>query len=473
MQSHLDFKKNSLGKHSAKTRVLFATVALAAVSFIIFLIVRSNSSVNSNDHQPAGKHGTKQGDGMPVPVTVASATNAVLPLEIRNIGNVEAFSVVNVIAQVGGQLTNVYFTQGQYVKKGDLLFKIDPRPYEAQLAQAEANVARDKSQISSAQANLEKDMAGARQAQANLNKDIASQNYADVEVRRYIALVEQGAVSHEQSDQMKTNAETAGATVASDKAALENAQAVIDSDKAAVLTARANLKADQAAADNLQIQLGFTKIFSPVNGVTGALNVYQGNVVRANDTTPLVTINQIQPIYVTFSVPEVHLPAVRESISEGSIKVSARVGGNKKDTVTGGTLAFINNTVDTTTGTIRLRATFPNVNKVLWPGEFTDVIVTLPGAKPQIVVPTSAILNDQQGQSVFVVKPDNTVDLAQVQVDRTYGDESILSEGLKEGDVVVVDGQLKLLPGSSITITQASPADKPQSSPPVSGPPIL
>ena len=208
---------------------------------------------------------------------------------------------------------------------------------------------------------------------------------------------------------MKTNSETAGATVASDKAALENAQAVIDSDKAAILTAQANLKADQAAADNLRIQLGFTKIFSPVDGVTGALNVNQGNVVRANDTTPLVTINQIQPIYVTLSVPEAHLPAVRESLSEGSIKVSARLGGNKKDTVAGGTLAFIDNTVDKTTGTIKLRATFPNTNKLLWPGEFTDVIVTLPGARPQIVVPTSAIVNDQQGQSVFIVRPDNTV----------------------------------------------------------------
>ena len=379
-----------------------------------------------------------------------------MPLEIRNIGNVESFSVVNVIAQVGGQLTGVHFTQGQYVKKGELLFEIDSRPYEAQLDQAEANVARDKSQIGSAQANLNKDMAMSRQAQATLNKDSASQNYADIEVKRYLTLAKEGAVSHEQSDQMKTNSETASATVASDQAGLENSQAVIDSDKAAVLTARANLKADQAAADNLRIQLGFTKIVSPVNGVTGALNVNQGNVVRANDTTPLITINQIQPIYVTLSVPEVNLPAVRDSISEGSIKVSARVGGDKKDTVSGGTLSFIDNTVDKTTGTIRLRATFPNDNKLLWPGEFTDVVVTLPGATPKIVVPTSAIVNDQQGQSVFIVRADNTVDLIPVQVARTYGDNSILNDGLKEGDVVVVDGQLKLLPGSSIRISQNS-----------------
>lgn len=469
MQGNLDLKNASFVKHSTKTRLFFALAALIASSLIIFLFIRSKGAGSSAGKPSDGKPG---GEAAPVPVTVAIAKKAILPLEIRNIGNVEPFSIVNVIAQVGGQLTNVYFTQGQYVKKGQLLFRIDPRSYEAQLNQAEANVARDRSQINSAKANLEKDMAMSRQAQANLNKDMASQNYADVEVKRYITLVREGAVSHEQSDQVKTNSETASATVASDKAALENALAVIDSDKAAVLTAQANLKADQAAADNLRIQLGFTQIVSPVDGVTGALNVYQGNVVRANDTTPLVTINQIQPIYVSLSVPEVHLPAVRDSINAGSIKVSARVGGNKKDTVSGGTLNFIDNSVDKTTGTIRLRATFPNNNKVLWPGEFTDVIVTLPGAKPQIVVPTSAIVNDQQGQSVFVVRPDNTVDLKQVQINRTYGDDSILSEGLKEGDVVVIDGQLKLLPESVVKITQSSQVDKQQSTNP-SGPPNL
>ena len=456
MEGNVSFDKKPRGQKSVVKRILVAVAVLVGFSFIVYLISKAINHTDAGQEQAKSGHGHKSADGAVVPVTIATAKIATLPLEIRNIGNVEAFSVVNVIAQVGGQLTGVHFTQGDYVKRGQLLFEIDPRPYQAQLAQAEANVARDKSQINSAIANLDKDQAGSRQAQANLDKDIASQRYADVEVKRYLTLVQEGAVSHEQSDQMKTNSETAEATVASDKAVLENAQAVIDSDKAAVLTARANLKADQAAADNLRIQLGFTNIFSPVNGVTGALNVYQGNVVRANDTTPLVTINQIQPIYVTFSVPEVFLPAVRESISEGSIKVSARVGGDKKDTISGGTLAFIDNTVDKTTGTIRLRATFPNSNKLLWPGEFTDVIVTLPGAKPQIVVPTSTIVNDQQGQSVFVVRADNTVDLVTVQVDRTYGDNSILNEGLKAGDTVVVDGQLRLLPGSSVRITKSA-----------------
>jgi multidrug efflux system membrane fusion protein len=440
-------QQKSFLKNAGKRPFLLFFLILA-IAVIIFLLVRGFNSA-----QKTQSDSTQKAES--VPVTIAKAELQTLPLEIKNVGNVEAFSIVNVIAQVGGQLTDVFFKQGQYVKKGDLLFQIDPRPFEAQLAQAEANVIRDKSQINSAQANLEKDMATARQAQANLEKDLASQKYANIEVTRYLNLVKEGAVSHEQSDQMKTNAETAQATVASDKAMLENAKAVIDSDKAAVLTAKANLKADQAAADNLRIQLGFTKIYSPIDGITGALNVNQGNVVRANDITPLVIINQIQPIYVTCSVPEVHLPALRKAIDEGTIKVSARLGGDKKNTIIGGTLTFIDNTVDKTTGTIRLRATFPNQNKLLWPGQFTDVVITLPGAKPQIVVPTSAVVNDQQGQSVFILHSDNTVDLVNIQVDRTHGEYSIINEGIKAGDTVVVDGQLKLLPGSSVNITQS------------------
>ncbi len=450
-------KKNKESLGASLFNLLKGKKAIIAILIFIglaFIAYQVQSNFAKSD---AAKSAAKAKQAEIVPVTVATAKMAVLPLEIRNIGNVEAFSVVNVTAQVGGLLTDVYFKQGQYVKKGDLLFQIDGRPYEAQLDQAEANVSRDKSQINSASANLDKDMAMCRQAQANSEKDLASQKYADVEVQRYASLVQEGAVSHEQADQIKTNAETARATVNSDKAVIENAQAVIASDKAAVLTARANLKADQAAADNLRIQLGFTKIFSPVDGNTGALNVNQGNVVRANDTAPLVTINQIQPIYVTFSVPEIYLPSVRQSMTEGTIQVSARVGGDKKITVSGGTLTFIDNTVDKTTGTIRLRATFPNDNKLLWPGEFTDVIVVLPGAKPQIIIPTSAVVNDQQGQSVFVVRPTNTVDLVNVTVDRTHGDNSIISTGLKEGDIVVVDGQMKLLPDSPVNIIQNSP----------------
>ena len=193
MQGHLDFKRPILNKPVAKKRIFIAVGVLLVLAFIIFLFARANGFFAAKTEQSGGKHGRNAGDGgAPIPVTVATAKTEVLPLELRNIGNVEAFSIVNVIAQVGGQLTNVCFTQGQYVKKGDLLFEIDSRPYEAQLAQAEANVARDRSQINSAQANLSKDQAMVRQAQANLDKDMASQNYADVEVQRYLTLVKEG-----------------------------------------------------------------------------------------------------------------------------------------------------------------------------------------------------------------------------------------------------------------------------------------
>jgi membrane fusion protein, multidrug efflux system len=399
--------------------------------------------------------------GATAPVVTAKAEIKDLPFAIHNIGNVEAYSVVNVIAQVGGQLTKVAFTQGQDVRQGDLLFKIDARPYEAQLAQAEANSERDKSQIRAAEANLRRDLAVERQNEAALKRDSATEQFSNVEVQRYQVLVGQGAVSREQADQMKTNSDTAGATVLSDRAAIENAKAVVSSDEAAVQTAKSTLAADQAAADNLRVQLGYTEIRSPVTGRTGALNVYQGNVVRANDTTPLVTINQFQPIYVTFSVPETHLADIRKAQIKGSLKVTARLNGDKKQ-LQSGQLSFVDNSVDKTTGTIRLRATFQNEERALWPGQFVDVVLSLPGSAPAVIVPSRAVQSDQSGQSVYLVKPDGSVSYVPVEVQRTYGDYSVISKGVQAGDTVVIDGQMKLAPGMKIKVVD------PGSSPPSS-----
>jgi len=384
-----------------------------------------------------------------VPAVTALATLQNLPLEIHNIGNVEAYSIVNVLAQVGGQLEEVLFTQGQDVRKGDLLFKIDRRPYQAQLAQAEANVDRDQSQMKAAVANLHRDLALEKQYEAALKRDQASQRYADIEVERYLNLVKEGAVSHEQADQIKTNSDTAGAVVLSDQAAIENAKAVVASDQAAIQTANATWNADKAAADNLRVQLGYTEIRSPVNGRTGALNVYQGNVVRANDTTPLVTINQVQPIYVTFSVPEAHLRDIQQAKDKGNLRVTARLNGDKQQMQTGH-LIFIDNNVDKTTGTIRLRAIFENQERVLWPGQFVDVVLGLPGSLPQVVVPSRAIQSDQSGQSVYLVNADLSVKNVPVEVERTRGDYSVIKKGLSTGDRVVIDGQMKLAPGMKI-----------------------
>jgi multidrug efflux system membrane fusion protein len=448
-----DVSTTALPKRAfTRVRLIYALAAVAAIiaALAIFHKAHQGSSIDTTTASAQQKSEI-------VPVVTTLATMKSLPLEIRNIGNVEAFSIVNVLAQVGGQLTHVYFTQGQDVKTGDMLFLIDPRPYQAQLQQAEANVLRDRSQINSAQANLEKDTAAAKQAEANLAKDKAQQRYADVEVGRYQTLVQEGAVSHEQSDQMNTNSETAGATVSSDKAAVENAKAVMNADKAAIAQAKASLTADQSAAENLRIQLGFTQIRSPVDGVTGALNFYQGNVVRANDATSLVTINQIAPIYVTFSVPETSLDQIKTAQRSGVLKVRVYVDGNKQHPIEG-RLSFIDNTVDKTTGSIKMRATFPNTDRLLWPGRFVDVVVTLPQPGENVVVPSRAVQSDQQGQSVFVVKPDNTVMFVPVEVQRTHGEYSVITKGLKPGDVVVIDGQLKLTPGATVKVVDSPKA---------------
>jgi membrane fusion protein, multidrug efflux system len=390
-----------------------------------------------------------------VPVTVATAKTESVPILIRSIGNVLSFSVVNVIPQVSGQITKVAFTQGDFVKVGQLLFQIDPRPYQAALDQAEGNVDRDKANFSMAQANEQKDVAQVGQAKANLEKDKASLVYASKESKRYSQLVKEGAVSNEQSDQMNTNALTADATIQADQKAIENAEAVVRADKAAIQTAKGTLEADQAAAQTARIQLGWTQIRSPLDGRTGSLAVYEGNVVTANSNTPLVSIEQVQPIYVNFTVPEQYLDEVRSNLTKKTLEVDALIEGKKKNSVNG-QVSFLENTVNTTTGTVLLRAAFANKELKLFPGQFVDVVVTMPAPSPTVVVPATALQTTQQGTAAFIVKPDNTVVFSPVTVARTTGDTAALTSGVQAGDVVVTDGQLQLTPGSKVRITKES-----------------
>ena len=292
--------------------------------------------------------------------------------------------------------------------------------------------------------------------QATLSKDVASAQYAAAEMKRYGLLVQQGAVSHEQSDQMSTNNATAQALIEADKKSVENEQEVLKADQAAIATARGTLEADEAAADNSRIQLGWTKISSPLDGRTGSLNVYQGNIVQANQTTALVTIDQIQPIYIQFTLPEQNLDQIRESIANNTLRVDALIEGRKADSVRG-TVSFLQNTVDTTSGTVGLRATSPNLTKNLFPGQFVDIVVTMPSDGQTVVVPATALQTSQQGNSVYVVKPDNTVDFVSVDVKRTFGNMAAIGSGIKAGDTVVTDGQLQLTPGAKISIQQTPP----------------
>lgn len=399
------------------------------------------------------------------PVNVAIARIQDVPIEVRTIGNVLPYSVVNIIPQVGGQLQKVFFTQGQNVKKGELLFQIDPRTYEAALEQALGNVARDQAQVKSAQANLAKDEATVGTLQANVSRDYSLSRLAKTQMSRYDKLVVEGAVSHEQSDQMTTNAATAEATIEADKKAVENAKEVLNADRAAIQTAQGTLRADQAMVDSARINLGFTQIRSPINGRTGSLNVYEGNVVTANSATPIVSINQIEPIYVTFTVPEQNLDQVRKCMVDKTLTVQALIEGKRKEKFIG-SVTFLESTVNTTSGTVALRATFPNRDGKLFPGQFVDVIVTMPPDGKTTVVPSSAVQTSQQGNSVYVVKPDKTVDFVTVDLKRTYGDLAAIGNGLNAGDVVVTDGQLQLTPGARVDIVKQPTGGQDQGSAP-------
>jgi multidrug efflux system membrane fusion protein len=340
-----------------------------------------------------------------IPVTVGTAVQKAMPLELRVIGTAEAFSNVAVRAQVTGELISVNFKEGDDVKQGQVLFELDRRPLEGALKQAEANLARDLAQ------------AGNAEAQA----------------KRYDDLAARGIATREQVD-----------TAAANRAALE-----------------ATVGADRAAIENARVQLQYATITSPISGRTGALMVHPGNLVRANDTTPLVVINQVSPINVSFAVPEVQLPLLRRYLAQGNPRVDA-VPGSETDPPSIGRITFVDNAVDQATGTIRVKGTFDNADRRLWPGQFVNVVVTLTTDPSAIVVPSVAVQTGQEGPYVFVVKPDETVELRTVTVARTAGTETLIKDGIKPGETVVTDGQIRLVPGSRVTI-KGAPAREAQS----------
>ena len=396
--------------------------------------------------------GTKGDHGPPraVPVMVGTVIEKAVPVQIRVIGNVQAYSTVTVKSIVGGEIDQVHFAEGQDVKKGDLLFTIDSRPLEAALRQAEANVARDMAQVGQVEADLAKNMALVKQIEANIERDTAQAENARVEAKRYETLIEKQVVSRQQYDQFRTNAEALEATVRSDRAAKDSAEAAVRSSKAALESARAAVRADQAAVDNAKVQLSYCFIRSPMDGRTGNLLVQRGNVVKANDIS-LLTINQVNPIYVAFSVPEQNLPEIKKYMARGSLRVEA-LPPNDTGTAEQGALTFIDNTVDKTTGMILLKGTFANKERRLWPGQFVNVVLTLTTQPNAIIVPSQAVQNGQAGQYVFVIKPDLTVELRPVVVARTLNNESIVEKGLQDGEKVVTDGQLQLVPGAKVEI---------------------
>ena len=363
-----------------------------------------------------------------VPVVVADAAERIVPLTVAAVGNVQALSTVAVKSQVAGEIREVHFTEGRDVKRGDLLFTIDSRPFETALRQAEASLGQRRAEVS--------------QARANLARDVANQEWAVTQEKRYRELLSRELVAREQYEQIRTNANAMDASVRANRAAEENAQAAV--------------VAAQAAVDNARLMLSYTKIYAPIDGRTGNLIGQRGNLVKANDENPLVVIAQIHPIHATFGVPEQHLAAITRYQAGGPLKVDAQVAGQGKAS---GTLTFMNNTVDPNTGTIQMKATFANRQNVLWPGQFVEITMTLASEKA-VVVPTQAIQPGQQGPYVFVVKPDMKVEARKIEPGRRVQGETLVTRGLAAGERVVTDGHLRLVPGAKVEIktTPAKPS---------------
>ena len=352
---------------------------------LLLLVIFSSACSNDKSRKPVSA---------PIPVIVSTVIQKTVPVQLRAIGNVQAYSTVTIKSKVGGELVRVHFTEGQDVKKGDLLFMIDPRPYEAALKQAEAN----------------------------LQRDIAQAKHAREDARRYESLIQKGVVPQQQYDKFRSDADALEATVLADRAAVENAK----------------------------IQLGYCSLHSPIDGRTGSLIVKEGNIIKAEDIN-LVVINQIIPIDVAFSVPEQFLPEIKKYIAVGKLQVEALIPMNEERPERG-VITFIDNAVDTNTGTIRLKGTFANRENKLWPGQFVNVVLTLTTEPNAIVVPSQTIQTGQEGQYVFVVKQDLTVESRPVVAGRTMNNETVVKKGLNPDEKVVTDGQLLLYPGAKVEI---------------------
>lgn len=381
----------------------FTGIAAAVALGMGFLLAGCSREGNA---APAGSSASLAAPA--VPVSVASALQMDVPIDVRAIGTIEPYSNVTVKSRVAGQIVKVAFRQGQEVRKGDLLFEIDRRPFEAALAAAEANLARD----------------------------IATAKNARQEAEFQEEIFRRGAGAQREYDRAVAAAEAAEALVEADKAAVRNAQ----------------------------IQLDYCTIKAPMDGRTGDLMVHEGSVVKGDDTA-LVTINQIAPIYVSFSVAERYLPRIRQYEGAAEKPLSVVVTIPQTDVpAQQGILTFINNQVDRTTGMIQLKGTFANENRVLWPGQFVDVSLVLTTLADAVVVPSQAVQTSQQGQFVFVVKPDNTVESRPVVTGPNWNALTVIEKGIAVGDTVVTDGQLRLAPGTRVTIksapgTQPAPAE--------------
>ena len=371
---------------------------LISIAFVSVLVL-AGCSANDTPAQGSNASGAiaRPQDNTPVPVMVAKVMRSSIPIDLSAIGTGQAYQTVSVESQVAGIVKEVHYKQGQFVRKGDLLVTLDKDPFLAALAQAEAALARDKAQ----------------------------EQLSQVELQRSEKLYKQGIVSPEQYDQALATSTASLATV----------------------------RADEAAIRTEKIQLSYCSIYAPISGVTGAQLISPGATVKANDLPVLVVINQVSPIYVNFSVPQQYLEPIKRSMARSRLLVRATPPGDADPET--GVLTFVNNTVDPATGTIELMATFSNIDHHLWPGQFSNVVLKLGEQQNVLVVPSEAVQAGQQGDYVFVVKPDKTVDVRQVKVGQAANGQMEVLQGLSAGETVVTDGQVRLVPGSKVYFTKS------------------
>jgi membrane fusion protein, multidrug efflux system len=374
-----------------------------------------------------GVPATKAAGGEPPQaVRAIQARSADIPLEIAAIGNVEASSTVDVKARITAPVLRVHFAEGQDVREGQLLFELDAEPYKRQLAEIEANIARD--------------LALAKQAEANIARDLASTRNLESIARRSQELQKQGIASREQAEQSATNAEAARASVEAARAALESA--------------KAGERANRARLNETRLLLDYAKVHAPISGRAGVISAQQGSLARQHDNT-LVTLLRTSPVHVSFSVPEVLLPQVRQQQTQGPLKIAATTA-DKKTSV--GVLQFIDNSVDITTGSIKMKATFANGDRVLWPGQFVNVRAQLSLERGRVLVGSQAVQTGPRGKYVWVYDPANsTVAMRDVQVLRLHkeggqGEESVIGSGLQPGEKVISEGQKRLAPNAKVRL---------------------
>jgi multidrug efflux system membrane fusion protein len=373
--------------------------ALKAARSALILTIVGLTFLTGCDNKQSARAAAPGGGRPPAPVVVSTVEQHDVPVQITAIGNVESYQTVQIRSQVNGQIERIYFREGEEVRKGQLLYRLDKRPFQAALEQAQGNLKRDEAQASNAK----------------------------LQAARYTELEKHGVISREQADLQRTQSSSNSATV----------------------------YADQAAVDAAKVQLHYTDIYAPIDARTGALMINVGNLVKANDTPFLVQLNQIAPIYVTFTVPEGRLADVRQFVTKG-LKVQAYTKGQSSNP-TEGVLTFIDNGVDMQTGMVKLKATYLNKDKRLWPGEFVNVVLNLSTAKNAVTVPTRAIQSGQQGDYVYVVTKDGIAHAQQVTTVGTYQNLTLVERGLTSGDTVIVDGQLRVVPNAKVTIQSSLP----------------